>query len=66
MALPFGLHNAATTVSHIVAQRMIPSPINNEFIGMIESITESLHGLLMEEPRSNSVSDSSSGSHHPS
>ena len=45
---------------------MIPSPTNNEFMGMIESITESLHGLLAEEPGSDSSSDSSRGSHHPS
>jgi len=64
--LPFGLRNAAATVSHLVAQRMIPSPMNNEFVGMIESITESLHGLLAEGPGSDSSSDSSRGSHHPS
>ena len=63
---PFGLRNATATISHLVAQRTIPSPMNNEFIGMIESITESLHGLLVEEPGSNSSSDSSRGSHHPS
>jgi len=33
---------------------------------MIESITESLHGLLTEGPRLDSGSDSSTGSHHPS
>ena len=66
MALPFGLRNATATVSHIVAQRTIPSPANNEFVGMIESVMESLHGLLMEEPESDSASDSGRGSHHPS
>ena len=65
-ALLFGLRNAAATVSHLVAQRTTPSPTNNEFVGMIESITESLHGLLTEGPGSNSGSDSSRGSHHPS
>ena len=65
MALPFGLRNAATTVSHLVAQRMIPSPANNEFVGMIKSVTESL-GLLIEGPGLDSGSDSSRGSHHPS
>ena len=35
-------------------------------MGMIESITESLHGLLIEAPGSDSGSDSSKGSHHPS
>ena len=39
MAFPFGLHNAAATISHFVVQRTIPSPANNEFVGMIESIT---------------------------
>jgi len=40
--------------------------MNNEFVGMIESITESLHGLLMEGLGSDSGSNSSRGSHHPS
>ena len=66
MALSFGLHNAAATVSHLVAQRTIPSPTNNEFIGMIESVTESLHCLLAEGLGSDSGSDSGWGSHHPS
>ena len=66
MVLPFGLRNTTATVSHLVAQRAIPFPANNEFVGMIESIMESLHGLLIEEPGSNSGSDSSRGSHHPS
>ena len=66
IALLFDLRNAAATVGHHVAQRTIPSPMNNEFMGMIESITECLHGLLAEEPGSNSGSDSSRESHHPS
>ena len=66
MALPFGLHNATATVSHLVAQRTIPSPANNEFVGMIESVMEFLHGLLTEGSGSDSGSSSSRGSHHPS
>ena len=66
MVFLFGLCNATTTVSHLVAQCTIPSPANNEFVGMIESIIESLHGLLAEELGLNSGSDSSRGSHHPS
>ena len=66
MVFPFGLRNAVATVSHLVAQHAISSPANNEFMGMIESITKSLHGLLTEGPRSNSGSDSCRGSHHPS
>ena len=66
MVLPFGLRNAAAIVSHLVAQRTISSPMNNEFVGMIKSITESLHGLLAEGLGSDSGSDSSRGSHHPS
>ena len=46
--LSFGLRNTAATVSHLVAQRMIPSPANNEFVGVIEHITKSLHNLLTE------------------
>ena len=64
--LLFGLRNAAATVSHLVAQRMIPFPTNNEFMGVIEHVMESLHNLLTEEPESSSGSDSSRGSHHPS
>ena len=61
IVLPFGLRNAAVTVSHLVAQCMIPSPVNNKFVGMIESITESLHGLLAEGSGSDSSSDSDRG-----
>ena len=49
IVLLFGLRNAAVTVSHLVAQRMIPFPTNNEFVGVIEHITKSLHNLLAEE-----------------
>ena len=66
MVLPLGLHNTVATISHLVAQRTIPSLMNNELVGMIKSITESLHGLLMEGPGSKSGSDSDRGSHHPS
>ena len=65
-ALPFGLHNATTTVSHFVARHMVLPPVNNEFMGVIEHVMESLHNLLTEEPESSSGSDSSRGSHHPS
>jgi len=64
VALPFSHRNATATVSHLVAQRTIPSPVNNEFMGMIESITESLHGLLMEDPGLDFGFGSSRGSHH--
>ena len=64
--LPFGLRNSTATVSHLVAQRMIPSPVNNEFMGVIEHVAESFHNLLAEEPGLPSGSDSSRGSHHPS
>ena len=40
--------------------------MNNEFMGVIEHITDSLHNLLIEEPGSSSGSNSSRGSHHPS
>ena len=64
--LPFCLHNTAETVGHLVAQCMIPSPANDEFVGVIEHIVESFHDLLVEEPESLSGSNSSRGSHHPS
>ena len=66
ISLSFGLRNAAATVSHLVARRMVLPPTNNEFMGVIEHITKSLHNLLTEEPGSSSGSDSSRGSHHPS
>ena len=66
MALLFGLRNAAATVSHLLAQRTTLSPMNNKFMGMIKSVTESLHGLLTEGTGLDSGSDSGRGSHHPS
>ena len=45
---------------------MVLPLVNNEFVGVIEHVTESLHNLLAEEPGSPSGSDSSRGSHHPS
>jgi len=38
--------------------------MNNEFMGMIESIMESLHSLLVEDLGSDTGSSSSRGSHH--
>ena len=64
--LLFGLRNAVGTVSHLVAQRMVPPPMNDEFMGVIEHVAESFDDLLAEEPESLSGSDSSRGSHHPS
>jgi len=64
--LPFGLRNAAETVSHLVVQRMISSLVNDNFVGVIEHITESFHDLLVEESESPSSSYSSRGSHYPS
>ena len=64
--LLFGLRNAAGTVSHLVAQRMIPPPTNDEFMGVIEHVVESFHSLFTKELESPSSSDSSRGSHHPS
>ena len=49
-AFLFGLHNAAATVSHLVAQHMVPPPMNDEFMGVIEHVMESFHDLLAEEP----------------
>ena len=62
--LPFGLRNAAGTISHLVAQHMIPPPTNDEFVGVIEHVAESFHDLLTEELESPSGSNSSRGSHH--
>jgi hypothetical protein len=45
---------------------MIPSPVNNEFMGVIEHVMEFFYDLLAEEPESPSGSNSSRGSHHPS
>ena len=65
-ALSSGLLNTAKTVGHLMAQRTPPSPMNNEFMGMIEYVMESFHNLLAGESESPSSSDSSRGSHHPS
>ena len=64
--LSFGLRNVMGTVSHLVAQRMIPPPMNDKFMGVIEYVMESFHDLLIEEPESPTISNSSRGSHHPS
>ena len=64
--LLFGLHNAAETVSHRVAQCMIPPPTNDKFVVVIEHIAKSFHDLLAEEPESPFGSNASRGSHHPS
>ena len=45
---------------------MIPSPTNDEFMGVIEHIVESFHDLLIEELDSPSGSNSSRRSDHPS
>ena len=45
---------------------MIPSPANDEFVGVIKHVMKSFHDLLVEEPESPSGSNSSRGSHHPS
>ena len=64
--LPSGLHNAAETVGHLVAQRTPPSPTNNEFMGMTEYVIESFHDLLIGELELPFGSNSSRRSHHPS
>ena len=51
---------------HLVAQPMLPFPMNDEFVGMTEYVMESFHDLLAGESGSLSDSDSSRGSHHPS
>jgi len=45
---------------------MVQLPVNDEFVGVIEHIMESLHNLLTEELGLSSGFDSSRGSHHPS
>jgi hypothetical protein len=42
------------------------SSANDEFVGMMDYITESFHDLLMGDSEAISNSDSSRGSHHPS
>ena len=64
--LPSGLRNDTENVGHLVAQRMPPSLMNDEFVGMTKYIMESFHDLLVGEMKSSSTSDSSRGSHHPS
>jgi len=63
---PFGLRNVAETVGHLVAPRIPPSPMNDEFVGVTEYVVESFHDLLVGETDSPFSSDSSRGSHHPS
>ena len=49
-----------------MAQRMPLSPVNDEFMGMIEYVMESFYDLLVGESESPSSFDSNRGSHHPS
>ena len=65
-AFPFGLHNAAGTVGHLVVQHMPSPPTNDEFMGITEFVAKSFHDLLAGESESPSDSDSSRGRHHPS
>ena len=48
-----------------MAQRMHPSPTDDEFMGMMDYIAKSFHYLLMGYLETISDSDSSRGSHHP-
>ena len=41
-AFPFGLRNAASTVGHLLAPRMVQSPTDIEFMGAIKHDTETL------------------------
>ena len=63
---PFGLCNAARTIGHLAAQRMHPSPTDDEFMGMTDYIAEFFHELLVGDSESLSDFDSSKRSHHPS
>ena len=51
-AFPFGLCNVARSIGHLMAQRMHPSPMNDEFVGMTEYIVESFHDLLAGDSES--------------
>jgi hypothetical protein len=66
IVFPFGLRNAAGMVGHLTAQRMHPPPLNDEFVGMVEYITESFYDLLTGDSEGIAESNSSRGSHHPS
>ena len=63
---PFGLCNTVGTIGHLVAQRVHPSPMDDEFMGMMDYITKSFHDLLTRDLETISDSDSSRESHHPS
>jgi hypothetical protein len=65
-AFSFGLHNAAETVGHLIAQCTCPSSTDSEFVGMIDYVIESFYDLLAGDFEEISDSDSSRGSHHPS
>jgi hypothetical protein len=62
----FGLRNAAGTVGHLTTQCMHLPLLNNEFVGMVEYITESFYDLLVGDSEGIVDSNSSRGSHHPS
>ena len=49
-----------------MAQCMHLSPMDDEFMGMMDYAAESFHDLLVGDSETISDSDSSRGSHHPS
>jgi hypothetical protein len=64
----FGLHNAARAIDHLIMRHMCLSPTDDKLMGMEDYVLESFHDLLAgdSEMISDSDSDSSRGSHHPS
>jgi hypothetical protein len=61
----FVLRNVVRTIDHLIAQRMHPSSVDDEFVGMMDYITESFHDLLTGDSEAISDSDAYGGSHHP-
>ena len=65
-AYPFGLRNSTGVISDYKRQRMRPSDMDDEFMGMADYALESVYVLLRTDFESLPSSQSSDGSHHPS
>jgi hypothetical protein len=66
MAFPFGLRNAAQDAQRLAALHTSSEPVNIEFVGMADYVSESIHDLLVGASENLFDSNSSEASHHPS
>jgi hypothetical protein len=66
VAFPFRLRGAAWIISNLVAQCVHPLPTNNEFIRMVDYVTDFVRDPLGSGLKTSSDSNFGVGSCHPS